>query len=62
VTINNPYALYVVSGNSWINGQIQGNSGTASLPQYSFRTDNDRGLYSARSDNVNISIGVVFNG
>jgi len=59
VTITNPYALYEVSGNSWINGQIQGNSGRALLPQYSLTTDNDSGLYSAGSDNVSISTGGV---
>ena len=59
VSITHPYALYVVSGNSWINGQIQGNSGRALLPQYSLTTDNDSGLYSAGSDNVSISTGGV---
>jgi len=39
--------------------KIQGNSGTALIPQYSFRSDVDSGLYSSSADNVSIATGGV---
>jgi hypothetical protein len=54
-----PYALYIVRGNSWINGQIQVANGTASLPQYSLRADTNKASFNSGADQIGISTGGV---
>jgi len=59
LTITNPYALVINSGNSLIGGVLLSANGNVTNPQYSFVNDNNTGLYLASTDNIAVSTGGV---